>query len=456
MRRGEFVEQLETVRCRKDGGVVHVSLTVSPIRDGAGRILGASRIVRDITARRRAEMQQQALYQLVATVNRSAALPEIYEAALDAICRCHEAERAAILLCDEDGAMRFAAWRGLSAEYRQAVEGHSPWGRDERSPGPVWIADAGEAGVEPRLREALRREGIGAAVFIPLTYEERLLGKFMLYYAAPREFSDEGLRPAETIASQLAFAMERRRSAEALEALVNERTASLRQAIAQMEEFSYSVSHDLRSPVRAMCGYADAVLEDYGERLDADGRELLARIRKNGARMDLLIQDLLTYSRISRREVSVAPVAVETLLRDVIQQYPEMLPPRAEVAVMGPMPRVLAHEPSLTQVVSNLLSNAVKFVAPGTTPRVRVSAESQAGRVRLWFEDNGIGIDPEHQSRLFGMFERVHPDRHYEGTGIGLAIVRKAVERMNGRAGVESDGRSGSRFWIELPSAPAA
>jgi signal transduction histidine kinase len=164
----------------------------------------------------------------------------------------------------------------------------------------------------------------------------------------------------------------------------------------------------------------------------------------------------MTYSRISRRELRLEPVSLDKLVREVMQLYPDMRPERADINVDGPLPDVIAHEPSLTQVVSNLLSNAVKFVAPNGRPHVRVSFDRRNSQARLWIEDNGIGIKPEHQSRLFGMFERIHPERDYEGTGIGLAIVRKAVERMNGAVGVESDGISGSRFWIELPMAVAA
>ena len=140
-------------------------------------------------------------------------------------------------------------------------------------------------------------------------------------------------------------------------------------------------------------------------------------------------------------------------MREVVQQYPDMRPEKADIEVEGPLPDVIAHEPSLTQVVSNLLSNAVKFMPPHQRPRGRVSADQGESRARLWIADNGIGIKPEHQSRLFGMFERLHPSSEYEGTGIGLAIVRKAIERMNGSVGVESDGISGSRFWVDLPIA---
>jgi PAS domain S-box-containing protein len=453
LRRGERVDHFETVRRRKDGALLDVSLTISPIKDASGQVIGASKIARDITARRRVEARQRALYDMLASVNRAAALPDIYEAALETILRCQNAERAAILLCDDERVMRFVAWRGLSDGYRAAVEGHSPWGPDEHDAQPVCIEDVATAELDAHVRAAVEGEGIRALAFIPLGYEKRLLGKFMIYYDAPHHFSTEELELAGAIATQIAFAIERQKGAQALEALVNERTASLRQAIAQMEEFSYSVSHDLRSPVRAMRGYAEAVLEDYGDRLDDDGRELLARINRNGQRMDRLIQDLLTFSRLTRREMKVEPVAVDRLVAELAQQYPEMRPERADIVIVGEVPRVLAHEPSLVQVLSNLLSNAVKFVAPGVRPRVQLRAEPREGRVRLWVEDNGIGIPPQYQHRLFGMFERVHPEKNYEGTGIGLAIVRKAVERMNGTAGVESDGVAGSRFWIELPAA---
>ena len=130
-----------------------------------------------------------------------------------------------------------------------------------------------------------------------------------------------------------------------------------------------------------------------------------------------------------------------------------MQPPKAQITTRGPLLDVIAHESSLSQAVSNLLSNAVKFVGPGTMPQIQMWTEPRDGRVRLWVADNGIGIKPQYQHRLFGMFERLHPDKQYDGTGIGLAIVRKSVDKMGGRVGVESDGVSGSKFWIELPAA---
>lgn len=454
LRKGERIDHFETIRRRKDGTDVHISLTISPVKNVEGKIVGASKIARDITDRKRAELHQQVMYELASAVNRSVALPEIYEASLSAICHCQNTHRASVLLYDAEGVMRFKAWRGLSENYRRKVEGHSPWKRDDSAPQPVCIDDIAKSALDEDLRAVVAREGIRALAFLPITYEGRLLGKVMIYYDAPHHFTPEELRPVQTMISQVAFAIERQRAGENLERTVNERTASLREAIAQMEEFSYTISHDLRAPVRAMQCYAEVLMEDYGAHLDDNAKKYLDRIIGAGTRMDRLIQDILTYSRLSRREIQLHPVSLDKLAREIVRQYLDLGSAHADISVEGPLLSVLGHEPSLGQAISNLLSNALKFVAPGTLPKVRLRTEQRNGDVRLWIEDNGIGIKPEYQHRLFSVFERVHPEKKYEGTGIGLAIVRKAAERMGGKVGVESDGLAGSRFWIQLPAAP--
>ncbi len=454
LRRGERIDHYETVRQRKDGTQVDVSITVSPLKDDTGRVFGASKIARDITEIKRAQRIQQALYELASTVNSAVALHDIYDAALSAVCRCYGTHRTAILLCDSEGVMRFRAWRDLSSDYRMAVEGHSPWQRGALSPQPVCINDVRAADLPERIRETVTREGIRSLAFLPITYEGRLLGKFMIYFDKLHQFTPEELQPAQTIATQVAFAIERRRTGENLERMVNERTASLREAIAQMEEFSYSISHDLRAPVRAMQCYAEVLMEDYGSELDEHAKKYLERIIHSGSRMDRLIQDILTYSRLSRREIKLQPISLDKLTRDLVTQYVDTKPASGvEISVDGHLMPVVGHEASLSQAVSNLLNNAIKFMAPGKKPKIHVWTERRNGEVRLWVEDNGIGIKPEYQHRLFNVFERVHPEKNYEGTGIGLAIVRKAAERMGGKAGVESNGEDGSKFWIQLPAA---
>lgn len=249
----------------------------------------------------------------------------------------------------------------------------------------------------------------------------------------------------------IADVTQRKALADALEQKVAERTASLREAIAQMEEFSYSVSHDLRAPLRAMHAYAQVLLDDYGDRLDDAGRNYLDRIRRNSRRMENLTHDVLTYSRVARAEIELRDVNLEALLRDLVAQYAELQPAVADVQLVLPLHRVRGHEAVLGQCLANLLTNAAKFVPLGVRPRIVVRTEINGDSVRTWVEDNGVGIAPEHHSRLFRMFERVPTSLPYEGTGVGLAIVHKAVDKMGGRCGVESDGHSGSRFWVELP-----
>jgi signal transduction histidine kinase len=308
-----------------------------------------------------------------------------------------------------------------------------------------------------------------------------IIGGLFLAHPHPDVFSEQVERTILAIAGQAAIAidsanlykalsreLEEKRKAEAalrhaqaellehaqaLEAKVAERTASLREAIAQMEEFSYSVSHDLRAPLRAMNAYAQALADDYSDRLDATAKGYLDRIQRSSRRMENLTHDILTYSRVARAEIQLTEVDVETLLRDLLGQYVELRPDVADVEIAAPLYRVRAHESSLGQVMANLLTNAAKFVAPGVRPQIRIRSELTGERVRIWIEDNGIGISSAHQAGLFRVFERAPTPHAYEGTGIGLAIVRKAVDKMNGQCGVESDGQRGSRFWIELKKA---
>ncbi|HEY7560384.1 MAG TPA: ATP-binding protein [Candidatus Binatia bacterium] len=238
--------------------------------------------------------------------------------------------------------------------------------------------------------------------------------------------------------------------AKRLDALVEQRTAVLQDTIGELEAFSYSVSHDMRAPLRAMQGYARALLADYGDRLDAEAKHYLDRIFRAANRLDLLVQDVLAYSRVAKGEIELRPVNIERLIDDIIAAHPEFQRPHSRILVEQPLEPVMGHEAYLTQCVSNLLGNAVKFVREGVTPEIRIRGERLDGEVRLWFEDNGIGIDPSHHERIFQIFGQVYPEKKYGGTGIGLAIVRKAAQRMNGRVGVESNIDKGSRFWLTL------
>ncbi len=237
---------------------------------------------------------------------------------------------------------------------------------------------------------------------------------------------------------------------EDLERKVSARTTALQQTVSELEAFSYTVSHDLRSPLRAMQGFAQAVLEDYGDKIDEQGKDYLHRIRNAAERLDRLIQDMLSYTRLSREAAPLVALDLDTLIREIIEHYPNLHEPAAQVRVEGTLPKILGREAALTQVISNILGNAVKFVAPGNGSLHPGLAEDQGERVRLWFEDNGIGIPQKDTEQVFQMFFQVNESQLYGGTGVGLAIVKKAVETMRGSVGVESQEGLGSKFWVEL------
>jgi PAS domain S-box-containing protein len=243
---------------------------------------------------------------------------------------------------------------------------------------------------------------------------------------------------------------ELRQYSEGLEKLVAERTAELQQSVKSLEDFCYSMAHDLRAPLRTMSGFATTLMEDFERVLPPAARDLTRRINSAAERMDELIRDLLAYGRINSTELPLQPVDPLPLLTELVHSPKDK---EASIRLEPQFPKVMANRLALEQALGHLLTNAVKFVPPGVRPEIRVFAqEPQAGCVRICVEDNGIGIDPKYHDRIFRVFERVATSQ-YPGTGIGLAIVQKAVERMGGRVGLDSAEGKGSRFWLELPKA---
>ncbi len=237
-------------------------------------------------------------------------------------------------------------------------------------------------------------------------------------------------------------------SAHALE--LEQRIAEREATNAELEAFSYSVSHDLRAPLRAIDGFSEALMEDHAGQLDAEGLDFLQEIRGAARRMTSLVQDLLTYSRLGRVELPLTEVNVGMLAESVVAETGE---DAKYIRIEIPSGiAVLAHESTVRQVLSNLVSNALKFRRPDSTPKVTIGANRNGERVRIMVTDNGIGIAPTHHDRVFKVFERLHSGDQFPGTGIGLAIVQRAVTRMGGTMGLQSELGKGSTFWVELPA----
>jgi len=268
------------------------------------------------------------------------------------------------------------------------------------------------------------------------------------YDITERKRMEEDLRSAQ---AQLAD------RAGLLEQIVAERTEELTATNKQLEAFVYSIAHDLRAPLRAMEGFSMMLVDEAGASLSKAGRDYADRINRSAQFMDALLADLLAFSRISQQRIELASVDLETIVRAEISLLEKDIQQKGAVVEVAttPWPSALAHEPTLGQVLFNLVSNALKFARPDVPPRVWLRAEkvkdSSPPLVRVWVEDNGIGISAEYQEQIFRPFMRLNRDK-FPGTGIGLAIVQKGVERMNGRVGLDSTPGQGSRFWFELPA----
>jgi PAS domain S-box-containing protein len=227
---------------------------------------------------------------------------------------------------------------------------------------------------------------------------------------------------------------------------------SLERRVAELDAFTYSVSHDLKEPLRTIEALSQFVLEDYADRLDEQGRDYLIRQANAAIRMKDLIDDLLTLSRVSRQRVPPIRVDVGRLVRVVVEEMqPKIDAENATVAVEEMPSGVLGQPTLLMQVFANLIGNAIKF-NESEEPHVRIGVRATEGRmVTFYVQDNGIGIDPQYHERIFGVFQRLHRREEYEGTGAGLAIVRRAMETLGGRIWVESEPGAGTTFLFTLP-----
>lgn len=565
IRAGERIDHFETVRRRKDGTDLDISLTISPVRNSSGTIIGASKIARDITSQRREREQLRQseerfrvtlasigdgviatneqgritfmnavaeqltgwrgeeadgfpldkIFRIVNEITRQAVENPVArviqmghvvglgnhttliakdgkEQPIDdsaAPIRRQDGSLAGVVLVFRDAreqrvsemiALKLAAFvensedgiystdlEGVVTGWNPAAERIFGFSKAEVMDRPVsktivppdridedsWMLGRVVRGERIAPYETVRLRKDGSRVDIAMTVspmKDVVTGRIIGIFKIARDITQR-----KTMEHELARAhSEMKDYAQNLEALVSERTAALQHTVADLESFSFTISHDLRSPLRAMEGFSQVIISEYSDKLDDRGREYLDRINKAAVRLDKLILEVLTYSRIGRSELSLARLNLDKLIDDVLQTYPDIRASNAEIIIEHPLHAALGAQSSLAQCISNLLTNAVKFIPHGSRAKVRVWTEKRDSTVRFLVEDNGIGIAEDLQSKIFEPFQRGHPRAGYEGTGMGLAIVRKAVQRMNGNVGVHSREGHGSTFWLELPAAP--
>lgn len=436
--------------------------SVSVERDPLTGHLRADGFLVDITEEHRARLELAernedlaALYRVSELTLTSATLEAAHERILEEVARTMEVPVVLVEHLDRarDRLVVIAA-RGLEGDLADLPEiplHQTPSGVAVRTGKPVVVPDARKHGERMHASLLALRPRMWAS--FPLSAGGAVSGTLTLVHDVPRHPGDRWSRLGASLASTLSAFLERLEASEALresEARHRALAAQLQQANQELESFAYSVSHDLRAPLRTMQGFAHALVQNFGEDLSTEGRDYVRRIIDSGRQSERLITDLLGYSRLSFEKLEVKPVELSTVVEQALQQVEaDLLESGARVDVPKKLPVLLGSHTILVQVLANLLSNAVKFVPPERQPRVRIRAEERGERIRVWVEDNGIGIPEGQERRIFRVFERLGEGGDRPGTGIGLAIVRRGMERIQGSCGVERVPDGGSAFWIE-------
>ncbi|HTR44302.1 MAG TPA: GAF domain-containing protein, partial [Thermodesulfovibrionales bacterium] len=467
-----------------------VSLTYSAIRDASGKVIGISKIAHDITERKRAEealrrlnedlekkvVERTRFYSIRAKISEAIVRVSDRQALFDEVCR----------VVVETGGFRLA-WVGvLDPETREVrpvasfgasaylegiriiaadvAEGKGPTGRAVYEDHCVMNTDFEKDVLLLPWRDRARAHSLRSSSAVPLHTGGRVIGALTIYSDTPHFFTDEEMSLLLSLSEDISFSLDamegRGRRAAAEEALrvlneeldlrVQKRTADLQAVNKELEAFIYSVSHDLRAPIRSMSGFAKFLAEDCVETLDAQGKDYVRRIEGGAAKMTRIIDDLLYLSRITRQEINRTQIDLSALASSVVSELRAADPGSgAEVTVADGI-TAFADRRLMEVVLSNLLGNAWKFTAKTENARIEFGALEQEGKMVYYVSDNGAGFDPNYREKMFLPFQRLHSDREFEGMGIGLAIVERVIHRHAGRVWAEGQKEKGATIYFTL------
>ena len=431
VQQNERVEHYETVRRHKDGRLIDASLTISPIRDGSGRLIGASTIAQDITERERAE-----------EINR----------------------RYSVIIVSSDDAIISKTLDGIVTSWNPGAERLFGYTEHETVGEPISMLIPPERADEEsenmaRLQRGERvehfettrvcKDGKNIDVSVSISPITDASGKIIGASKIAHDITTR--KRAEEEIRQLNTGLEQRVNERTAQLL--ERTRQLEVAVKEIEAFSYTVSHDLRAPIRAMDGYSRILLEDYGEKVDEEGRRSLKFVRSEAKRMGNLVDDLLAFSRLSRQPMVSADVDMTALAKSVFDSLAALERDRELQLALRPLPAIQGELAMLRQVWVNLLGNAIKFTKGRKVARIEIGAENGAEEQIYYVKDNGAGFDMRFVGKLFGVFQRLHTDQEFPGTGVGLAIVQRIITRHSGRAWAEGKVNEGATIYFAIPKA---
>lgn len=425
IRNGEQIRHYETVRKRKDGRIINVSVTISPIRDSEGKVTGSSTIARDITEQKRIQLALQ----VASAYNRS-----LIEASIDPLVTIgHDGK-----ITDVNTATELIT--GLTREQLIGDDfaNYFTEPTDART-GYQTVLEKGSVRDYPLT--ITHTSGKTTDVLYNATVYKNEEGEVQGVFAAARDITE--LKKAEAEIQKL--------NAE-LELRVLKRTAQLEAANKELEAFTYSTSHDLRAPLRAIDGFSKLLLEDFGNKLNDEGKRFLKMIRTNAKRMDQLITDLLSLSRVSKVDINFTHIDMTEMVNSIYHELYLTNGNTNFTFIVSNLPEVHGDITLLRQVWSNLLSNAIKFSSKSPVKKVEVGGRTELGRNIYYVKDSGVGFNPIYAHKLFGVFQRLHKAEEFEGTGVGLAIVLRIIKRHNGEVWAESDTSGGASFYFSLPT----
>jgi len=451
----------------KDGSVIWVQRTMSIVTDDAGKPQYVISVVENISKRKQVERRQMvehAVTLLLADAHSIAeAIPRVIQIMSETLGYAYGARWVLdpadrVLRCTESWCAAEPAVEEFCRKSTSSVETETPGkpGGLNRAvwstAAPVWIADVAQETALKR-RESAQQAGLRSAFAFPIPVGGKFYGVMEFFGREVRPRDERILEIARTVGHQIGQFIARKQAEAALQEANEQLTVKAQQlsrSNAELEQFAYVASHDLQEPLRMIASYTQLILRRYGDRFDGDAREFMDFIVDGATRMKQLIEDLLAYSRVGTHGKAFRPTDSGAAVQKALANLRAAIESSTGTVTHDPLPTINADEFQLVQLFQNLIGNALKF--KGTeTPRVHISVNEQADTWTFGVKDNGIGIDGEYFDRIFMVFQRLHSRTDYPGTGIGLAICKKVVDRHGGRLWIESGVGSGSTFWFTVP-----